>query len=99
MAALCEQGLGSIRKRPEHLWSWEVSAQNPGLQLLDAKLLLPGQHFVVKGSTGVASPVVQVSVQPQPKLATREKRKRAVKTAQSVQCLLHKHEDLPPAPT
>lgn len=58
-----------------------VSAQNPGLQLLDAELLLPGQHLIIEGGTGVASPVVQVSIQPQPKVATKEKRK--VSTAHS----------------
>lgn len=68
MLALCE-------------WSWEASAQNPGLQLLDAELLPPGQHFIVKGSTGVASAMVQVSVKPQSKLATEEKREWAVEIA------------------
>ena len=57
MAALCEEAR-------------EASAQNPGLQLLDAELLPAGQHFIVEGRTGVASAMVQVSVQPQPKLAT-----------------------------
>lgn len=65
-----------------------MSAQNPGLQLLDAKLLLPGQHFIVEGGTGVTSPTVQVSIQPQPKLATKEKRKWAVEMAQLVHCYI-----------
>lgn len=50
-----------------------TSAQHPGLQLTDAELLLPRQHLVVEGRTGPASPTVQVSIQPQPKLATGKK--------------------------
>lgn len=51
-----------------------ASAQDPGLQLLDAELLLPGQHLIVEGCTGVTPPMIQVSIQPQPKVATKEKR-------------------------
>lgn len=53
----------------------EASAQNPRLQLHDAKLLLPGQHLIVEGRTRVASPVIQVSIQPQPELATKRRGK------------------------
>lgn len=51
-----------------------ASAQDPGLQLVDAELLLPGQHLIVEGRTGVAPPTIQVSIQPQPKVATKERR-------------------------
>lgn len=51
-----------------------ASAQDPGLHLTDAELLLPGQHLIVEGRTGVAPPAVQVSIQPQPKAATKERR-------------------------
>lgn len=70
----------AFMSRAEHLGfrnlpTTGASAQGPGLQLLDAELLLPGQHLIVESCAGVASPVIQVSIQPQPKLATKEKRK------------------------
>ena len=70
--------------RSERLLLWKLpaaapSAQNPGLQFLDAELLPQGQHLIVEGRTGVASPVIQVSVQPQPKVATKGERKASAR--------------------
>lgn len=57
----------------------QASAWHPGLQLHDAELLVPGQHLVVEGCAGLTPTTVQISIQPQPKLATKEKRTLALR--------------------
>lgn len=64
-SSACEVSVRGPPQRSEQ----SSSHKAPGLEGLDHKVLLGGEHVVLVGLAAVAAPVEQISVQPQTKLA------------------------------